>query len=320
MLRGMHAPTAPIRSLVHLSRQALADWRADFAPSMGAALSFYTWFSLAPVIVIAIAVAGLLFAREAVEGQVFAQLQNLVGTTGAAAAEKLVEAASTPSASWVATIIGLVTMLIGATTVFAELQSDLDRIWKAPAPASSGVWQLLRTRFLSFGLILGIGFLMLVSLVTTALLTAFGQWWASSFGGWALLLQFANFLLSFALTAGLFAMIYKILPSCPVAWRDVWIGAIVTSLLFSLGKLAIGVYLGHSNVTAAYGAAGSIAVLLLWVYYAAQIFLLGAEFTHVYATSHGSLVAKADATAPASAPDGGATAQRGPALVRSVIE
>jgi membrane protein len=302
-----------VKLLVQLSRQAVADWQADFAASMGAALSFYTLFSLAPVIVIAIAVAGLVFAQNAVEGQVFAQLQNLLGEKGAAAAQRLVESASTPRASWIATIIGLVTMLIGATTVFAELQSDLDRIWKVTTRTHSGAWQFLRARVLSFGLVLGIGFLMLVSLVITAALTALGQWWASWFGGWALLLQFANFLLSFVLTTGLFAMIYKILPSCTVAWRDVWIGATVTALLFSLGKLAIGVYLGHSNVTAGYGAAGSIAVLLLWVYYAAQIFLLGAEFTHVYATSHGSLAAPSP-VASRAAP------QRGGQFVRSVIE
>ena len=291
-----------VKLLVQLSRQAVADWQADFAASMGAALSFYTLFSLAPVIVIAIAVAGLVFAQNAVEGQVFAQLQNLLGEKGAAAAQRLVESASTPRASWIATIIGLVTMLIGATTVFAELQSDLDRIWKVTTRTHSGAW-----------LVLGIGFLMLVSLVITAALTALGQWWASWFGGFALLLQFANFLLSFVLTTGLFAMIYKILPSCTVAWRDVWIGATVTALLFSLGKLAIGVYLGHSNVTAGYGAAGSIAVLLLWVYYAAQIFLLGAEFTNVYATSQGSLAA----TSPV---DSLAAPQRGGQFVRSVIE
>ena len=206
-------------------------------------------------------------------------------------------------------------MLIGATTVFAELQSDLDRIWKAPrarefrhlavaADALAVVRPDPRDRFPDAG----------VAGDRRRCSTAFGQWWASWFGGWALLLQFANFLLSFALTAGLFAMIYKILPSCPVAWRDVWIGAIVTSLLFSLGKLAIGVYLGHSNVTAGYGAAGSIAVLLLWVYYAAQIFLLGAEFTHVYAMSHGSLAA----SPPAPCRTGDASARW--ALVRSVIE
>jgi membrane protein len=308
-------PSHSIQALVGLSRRAIADWRADFASSMGAALSFYTLFSLAPVIIIAISVAGLIFAQAAVQGEVFTQLQGLVGDKGAEAAQKLVESASTPSTSWIATIVGLVTMLIGATTVFAELQSDLDRIWKTPSPAHSGIWLLLRTRLLSFGLILGIGFLMLVSLVLTAILTVLGQWWASAFGGWTILLQVANFVLSFVLTAGLFAMIYKILPSCPVAWRDVWIGATVTSLLFSLGKLVIGIYLGHSNITAAYGAAGSIAVLLLWVYYAAQIFLLGAEFTHVYATSHGSL--SSEASAPL---DAGGTAQREPALVRSVTE
>ena len=304
MLRCMQSTEARQRTpagkaLGRLMRQSLADWRADFAPSMGAALSFYTLFSLAPVIVITIAVAGLIFAHDAVQGQVFAQLQDLLGATGAAAARKLVESANSPRSSWIATIVGVVTMLIGATTVFAELQSDLDRIWKTPPQALSGVRQLVRGRLLSFGLVLGIGFLMLVSLLVTAALTAFGQWWASWFGGWAILLQVANFLLSFALATGLFAMIYKMLPSCAVAWRDVWIGAAVTSLLFSLGKLAIGVYLGHSNVTAAYGAAGSIAVLLLWVYYAAQIFLFGAEFTHVYAMSHGSLALPASAAARA---------------------
>jgi membrane protein len=182
----------------------------------------------------------------------------------------------------------VVVLLVGATTVFAELQSALDRIWRAPVQGANGLFALLRARLLSFGMILGLGFLLMVSLVISAALAAFEKWWSPMFGGWALLAQGLNFAFSYLFITAVFAMIYKYMPRVHVAWRDVWVGAAVTSLLFGVGKLLIGLYIGRSSVTSAFGAAGSLAVLLVWVYYSAQIFLMGAEFTWVFAHTYGS--------------------------------
>jgi len=285
-------------SLPGLLRQAYVDWRADHAQSMGAALAFYTIFSMAPIIVIAIAVAGLVFNEQAVRGEVFTQLRSVIGDAGATMIQQLVVSASSPRASWTTTIVGIVTMLIAATTVFAELQNDLDRIWKAPPITHSSVIAMIRTRMRSFGLVLGIGFLMLASLVLTTLFSLVGRWWAGSLGGWSHIVPLVDLVATLVLSWGLFALVYKLLPSCKVTWMDVWIGAFATSLLFTLGKVAIGIYLARSNVTAMFGAAGSIALVLLWLYYAAQVFLLGAEFTHVYAMSHGSMARDATEDAP----------------------
>ena len=271
-----------------LTRDAVAAWRADFAPSMGAALSYYAFFSLAPLLVVAVAVAGLVFSHDAVMREIGGQLQGLLGQDGAGAFTALIEKTASPKKGIIASIVGVVLLLFGATTVFAELQDDLDRIWKVPTRDEPGLWPLLRDRFLSFGLILGVGFLLVVSLVVSAGLSAFGTWWSQSLGLWEPLLQTINFVVSLTLTTLLFAMIYKILPRVPIAWNDVWVGAGVTALLVGLGKFAIGLYLGQSAVSSTYGAAGSLVVLLVWVYYTAQIFLLGAEFTYVYAHRHGS--------------------------------
>ncbi len=213
----------------------------------------------------------------------------------------LIESASEPTEGIVATIVSIVLLIIGATTVFGELQSDLDRIWRAPATQQqSGIWTLLRTRLLSLGMVLAIGFLLLISLVLSAGLAALGKWWGGLFGGWEVLLHVINFIVSFAIITGLFAMIYKILPRVDIAWRDVWIGAAVTALLFTIGKLLIGLYIGKSGVASGFGAAGSFVVLLIWVYYSTQIFLLGAEFTWVYSHEHGSR-SGAEAPGPALA-------------------
>jgi membrane protein len=272
-----------------LAKEAASSWSDDYAPSMGAALAYYTTFSAAPLILIVVSVAGLVFGQEAARGEIFAQLRGLIGEQGAVAVEGLLQSVSKPKDGALGTVIGIVVLLIGATTVFAELQDALDRIWRAPARTrSSGLWTLIRARVLSFGMILGIGFLLMVSLVVSAALSALGNWWAPIFGGWELLLQGVNLLVSFALITVIFALIYKIMPRARVEWRDVWIGASVTALLFSIGKSLIGLYIGRSGVTSGFGAAGSLAVLLVWVYYSAQIFLLGAEFTWVYAHSHGS--------------------------------
>ena len=279
----------------HLVMETVTRWLDDYAPSMGAALAYYTLFSLAPLLVIVIALAGFVFGRDAVEGQIVLELKDLIGPQGATTIEALVKSASNPKVGTVAIVIGLVTLLIGATSVFSELQSDLDRIWRAPPHPNEGWLGLVRQRLGAFSMVMGIGFLLLTSLVISAALAALGTWWSAWFGNAAALLEVANFVVSFVLTTLLFAMIYKILPRVAIEWRDVWVGSAVTALLFTLGKVAIGLYLGKSGVATAYGAAGSVVILLIWVYYAAQIFLLGAEFTHVYAQTRGSLAVKAGA-------------------------
>ena len=278
-----------VATVWRLAKDAALSWRDDYAPSMGAALAYYTTFSAAPLILIVVSVAGLVFGQEAARGEIFAQLRGMIGEQGAVAVEGLLQSVSKPKDGALGTAIGIAVLLVGATTVFAELQDALDRIWRAPARTRSrGLWTLMRSRVLSFGMILGIGFLLMVSLVVSAALSALGNWWAPVFGGWELLLQGVNLLVSFALITVIFALIYKVIPRAQVEWRDVWIGAAVTALLFSVGKTLIGLYIGRSGVTSGFGAAGSLAVLLVWVYYSAQIFLLGAEFTRVYAHSHGS--------------------------------
>jgi membrane protein len=302
-------------SLWVLVKKSIVSWRQDKASSMGGALAYYTLFSTAPVLIIVIAVAGFFFGEEAARGEIIAQLQGLLGDDGAAAVQALLESARRPTEGILAALASVALLLLGATTVFAELQSDLDRIWKAPdAEKSGGIWALLRARVLSLGMILAIGFLLLVSLVLSAVLAALGKWWGGMFDGWAVLLEAINFVFSFAITTGLFALIYKVLPRADIAWRDVWVGAAVTALLFAVGKFLIGLYIGRSGVASGFGAAGSFVVLLVWVYYSTQIFLLGAEFTWVYSHEHGSSAGKPregregkpQAPAPAAGPQHGA--------------
>ena len=272
-----------------LTKTSTNAWLDDFAPSMGAAISYYTLFSLAPMLIISIAVAGFFFGAEAARGEIFGQLRGLLGEEGAAAIQGLLKSANEPAEGAIATAAGFVMLAIGATTVFAELQSDLDRIWRSPAVKNgSGIWFLIRTRLLSFGMVLGMGFLILVSLIMSAMVAALGRWWGGYFGGWETLLQIVNFAVSFALITVSFAAIYKFMPRVKIAWRDVWIGAVVTALLFSIGKFLIGLYIGKTGVASSFGAAGSFVVVMLWVYFSAQIFLLGAEFTWVFAHLHGS--------------------------------
>ncbi|MDQ6619446.1 MAG: YihY/virulence factor BrkB family protein [Pseudomonadota bacterium] len=277
------------KALWELVRDSVSAWVDDFAPSMGAAISYYSVFSIAPLLLIVIAIAGLVLGRDAASGKIFEQLQGLMGNEGAAAIQGMVKSASSPGKSVLATVIGVVTLLLGATTVFTELQTSLDRIWRAPAAKKKeGIWNLLRSRVLSFGMILGIGFLLLITLVVSAGLATIGSMWAPLFGGWEILAHILDFLVSFAVVTALFAMIYKWLPRAKIAWHDVWIGAAATALLFTIGKLLIGLYIGKSSVTSGFGAAGSLVVLLVWVYYSSQIFLLGAEFAWVYSFRYGS--------------------------------
>ena len=275
--------------LFTLARESVSAWIDDYAPSMGAALAYYTLFSLAPLFVIVTAAAGMIFGRDAVEGAMVSQLAGVVGEQPAAALQALVASASTSDAGGAASILSVAMLVVGATTVFAELQSALDRIWRVPEQQkASGLWDLLRSRLLSFGMIFAIGFLLLASLVASAAIAAVGKWWGTLFGGREFVLQVLNTVISVGLATGLFATIYKLMPHARIAWRDVWIGATVTAVLFEVGKFLIGLYLGKIGIASAFGAAGSIALLLVWVYYSAQVFLLGAEFTWLYARRHGS--------------------------------
>jgi membrane protein len=273
-----------------LIKRTATAWVDDYAPSMGAALSYYTIFSLAPLLLIVISVAGLFFGAEAVRGEIFGQLRGLMGDDAANAIEAILTTVNKPSESITAAVVGLAVLLVGATAVFGELQNALDRIWRAPvADTSSSLWRLLRARLLSFGMILGIAFLLMVSLVLGAVMAALGKWLGGLFAGWEVLAQMVNLVVGFALTMIVFAMIYKLMPRVRVHWHDVWFGALVTSILFTVGKLLIGLYIGKSGIASAFGAAGSLVVILVWVYYSAQIFLIGAEFTWVYAHTFGSL-------------------------------
>jgi membrane protein len=278
-----------LREAWSLVKASVAAWSDDYAPSMGAALSYYTLFSIAPLLLIAVSVAGLVFGPDAARGEIFGQLKDLMGAEGAQAVERLLQNANQPREGVIGTITGVAVLLLGATTVFNELQNDLDRIWRVPEKAKpSGLWNLLRTRLLSFSMVLGVAFLLMVSLVASAALAALGKWWAPAFAGWQTLAHVVDLAVSFSLMTVVFAMIYKFMPSARIRWRDVWVGAAVTSALFAIGKFAIGLYLGRAGIGSAFGAAGSLVVVMVWVYYSAQIFLLGAEFTRVYAHAHGS--------------------------------
>lgn len=297
-----------IRRAAGLVKKTVIAWMDDFAPSMGAAISYYTVFSLAPLLVIVIAIAGAIFGREAVTGQITGQLSGLLGVEGARFVQGLVAAASDTDRGLVAGAISVVVLLVGATTVFAELQSALDRIWHVPEREKpQGLWAILRARLLSIGLILGLAFMLMVSLVAGAATAAMAHWVGGLMPGSAALLYAINMLVSLAFTSVIFAMIFKFMPSTRVRWHEVWIGAVVTAVLFETGKLLIGLYIGKSGITESFQAAGSLVVLLAWVYYAAQIFLLGAEFTKVYADECGSLsaaraTAATEATAEAGVP------------------
>jgi len=269
---------------------SLTAWLAHRAASKGAAVAFYTLFSMTPILVLTIAVAGYFFGAVAAHGEIIAQMQALVGPNGAQAISAVLAAAHNSESGVIASVIATLLLLVGATSVFVELKDSLDEMWGTNKPQASSFSLILKTRVLCFGLVLVLAFLLLVSLVISAALAVLQQY---IFGGlWslaALLLSPLAWLISFGVIASLFAVIYKMLPEAPLAWQDAWFGALFTALLFSLGKYIIGVYLGNSGVTSSFGAAGSVIALLLWVYYSAQIFFFGAEFTRQYALRFGSL-------------------------------
>ena len=277
------------KQFLRLSKQAITAWSDDYAPSMGAALSYYTLFSITPLLVILIAIAGFFFGADAVRHQILAQLAGLMGEEGAGTVDALLRAANRPDEGGIAALISIFVLVIGATTVINELQSDLDRIWHAPAAhTGSGARAFLRARFVSVVVILTIAFVLMVSLVFSAAVAAVAKWWGDAAGRWQFVARALDLGLSFAVMTLLFALIYKIVPRVRIAWRDVWVGAAVTSLLFAVGKVLIGIYLGRSGISTGFGAAGSLVLVMVWVYYSAQIFLVGAEFTWVYAHERGS--------------------------------
>jgi membrane protein len=271
-----------------LLRAAFEGWWNDRAMSLGASIAFFTVFSLAPMLLAAIAVAGLAFGREAAQGAIVSELGGLIGTKEASALEAMIASASNVGSGIIGMTIGLTTFLLLVTGAVVELQDNLNIVWKAKPPEGSGVLNFLRTRMVSLALVLGIGFLLLVSLIIDAGLSAVGAYIEPNFSGATAILRFLNSLVAFAIAVLLFAMIFKLLPNVDITWSDVWTGSLVTGLLFTIGKFLIGYYLGKSNVASSYGAAASIITILLWIYYSSLILLFGAEFTKVYAESRGS--------------------------------
>ena len=279
-----------VKSGFGLLKETFVEWKEDDALELGAALAYYTIFSLAPMLLVVISIVGLIYGREAVQGQIVGQIQGLVGRQGAEAVQTILANAGRNQGTGIwATVVGLVTILFGATGVFVQLQSSLNRVWDVQVKKDLGVVKgLVKARIAAFGMLLGIGFLLLVSLIVSTVVAAAGAYANRLFPGAEVLIKILSFALSFGLATVLFAMIYRFLPDVKIQWRDVWFGAAVTALLFAVGKYLIGLYLGNSSVASTYGAAGSLVVLLLWVYYSTQILFFGAELTQAWARRQGS--------------------------------
>jgi membrane protein len=291
------------REAWELTKETFSDWVDDKASRLAAALAYYTLFSLAPLLIIAIGIAGLVFGEEAAQGQIMGELQGMIGESGAAFLQDMLAASREPAHSLAATVIGVAVLLFGATNAFGQLQDAMNTIWQVQSRPGRAVRAILAERFLSFAMVLGTGFLLLVSLALSAAFAAIGAYLSSVLPIPEFALQSVNFALSFGLTSFLFALIFKVVPDAKIAWRDVWIGAILTALLFSTGKLLIGIYLGKSSVASTFGAAASPVILMVWIYYSAQILFLGAEFTQVYATRFGSRIQPARGAIPLTRPD-----------------
>lgn len=283
------------RDLPGMLKEAFTDWKNDDAPRLGAALSYYTIFSLAPLLLIAVAIAGLAFGREAAQGRIVDEIGGVLGESGAEAIQAMVANARKPSEGILATILGVLALLFGASGAFNELRQAMNTVWDVPKREGGGIKAIVKDRILSFAMVLSIGFLLLVSLVLSAGLSAMGEVMGGFLTERLHLLQIVTAVVSLAVVTVLFAMIFKFLPDAQpaIAWKDVWTGAFVTAILFTIGKLGLGIYLGRGTVGSAYGAAGSLIVILMWVYYAAQILFFGAELTQVFASRHGSRVGSA---------------------------
>lgn len=288
------------RTIFDLLKQTYREWQADRAPRLAAALAYYTVFSIAPLLIVVIAVAGLVFGEQAARGEIEQTLQETVGEDAAGLVDDLLENANRPREGLLSTLIGVGTLLLGALGAFEQFQNALNTIWRVQeGQEKKGLWGTLRYKLLSFGMVLVVGFLLLVSLVVSAVVAAVSEYATGILPGTEMLIQLANVAISFGFITLLFALIFKVLPDTKIEWRDVWVGAAVTALLFTLGKFLLGLYLGRSSTASAYGAAGALVVILLWIYYSAQIVLFGAEFTQVFAKRFGS---KADEPTPIKPP------------------
>jgi membrane protein len=276
------------KDLLQFIRNTYNEWSNDKVPRMGAALAYYTIFSIAPLLVIAIAIAGFVFGADAVQGRIMGEIQGLVGAESARAVQTMIQSAHKPAHGVIATIVGIAVLLVGASGVFSEMQDALNTIWKVDTTSKSGIWNLLRARFLSFGMVLGIGFLLLVSLLLSAALAATANYIQGMVSVPPAVFHVLDFVFSIFFIAALMALIFKLLPDIKIPWSDVWVGAALTSLLFTLGKFLIGFYIGKSVTMSAYGAAGSVVIILAWIYYSAQLLYFGAEFTQVYSRECGS--------------------------------
>jgi membrane protein len=281
---------AQAKQVAAIVKETASDWLDDKAPRLAASLALYTLMSLAPMLILAVSVSGLIFGDEAARGQIAHQLAGVLGDSGALAVQSVVANAKAPSSGVFGTAVGLALALFGASGVFGELQGTLNAIWDVDSRPGRGIWGFIRDRFFSFTLVLGVAFLLLVSLVVSAALAAIGAYLSHTLPGGAVLWQAVNLLISLGVTTLLFATIYKVVPDVTIGWRDVWLGSVVTAVLFSLGRFAIGLYVGRSAVASPFGAAGSVVALVVWVYYSAQILFFGAELTQVYARHRGSTI------------------------------
>ncbi|WP_341531022.1 YihY/virulence factor BrkB family protein [Nostoc sp. UHCC 0302] len=277
-----------LQAILELFQETFKEWSEDKASRLAAALAYYTIFSIAPLLIIVIAIAGAVFGEEAARGQIVQQIQGLVGRDGAELIQTAITNANKPQTGAIASLISLALLLLGATGLFTELQDSLNTIWEVKPKPGRGVNNIVRQRFLSFAMVLGIGFLLLVSLVISTALSAIVTYFSNLLPGVDFLWQLVSFIISFSITTVLFGLIFKVLPDVKITWSDVLIGAILTSFLFSIGRFLLGQYLGNGSFGSAYGAAGSLVVILAWVNYAAQILFFGAEFTQVYARKYGS--------------------------------
>lgn len=286
--------------LFSLLQETFQEWQDDKSSRLAAALAYYTVFSLAPLLIIAIAIAGAIFGEEAAKGELVGQIQGLVGDSGAEVIQGAINNANKPDTGNIASIISIIVLLFGASGVFAQLQDALNTVWEVEVDPRLGIWGFIRKRILSFGAVLGIGFLLLVSLIVSATLSGLSNYMSDLIPGIDLLWRLLNLVISFIVITFLFALMYKYLPDVKIKWSDVWIGAAITSVLFAIGKYALGLYLGRASFGSTYGAAGSLVVLLAWIYYAAQILFFGAEFTQVYARRYGSQIVPDEHAIPLS--------------------
>jgi len=281
-----------------LFKQTISEFSRDKVPRLGAALAYYTIFSLAPLLLIVIAIAGLVFGHDAAQGKIFEQLRGVLGQTTAEAMQEMVKNAAKPKSGSIATILGIATLILGASGVFGQLKDALNTIWDVKPKEGGGILALIKDRFLSFAMVFGVGFLLMVSLVIDTAIAAMGKYAGNHLPGGEALWHIVELAFSFCVVTVLMAGIFRVLPDLKIEWRDVWLGAALTSLLIVLGKFALSIYFAKSAVGSTFGAAGSLVIVLLWVYYSAQILLFGAEFTQVYARSHGSRKEESKAAKP----------------------